>query len=108
MILSLVTWPAPPEPPADAAAMLAAAAPPYQAVAGLRRKWFIGDGAEVGGVYEWESREAAERWFGGPWRERMRARYGAVPVVRHFEIAALVDNVAGEVVFTARGGRSPA
>ena len=104
MILSLVTWPAPAEAPRDADALLAASIPRYRDVPGLRRKWFVGDGEAVGGLYEWEDRRSAERWFDEAWRETMRARYGAEPRVRHFEVAALVDNLAGEVTFRPDDG----
>jgi hypothetical protein len=95
VFLTIVTFPA--APVEDARALLEAAAPAYRAVPGLRRKYFIGNAEEAGGVYEWEDRAAAERFFDDDWRARMQQRYDAVPELRMFDLPCLVDNVAEEV-----------
>ena len=71
------------------------AAPRYEKMAGLMRKNFLFD-AEAGiggGVYTWETREAAETVYaeGGVWRETIRTVYGAEPTVQIFETPVLVD-----------------
>ena len=97
MFLTIVTFPA--ASTADPRALLEAAAPAYRSVPGLRRKYFIGNDEEAGGVYEWEDRASAERFFDADWRTRMEQRYGAVPALRMFELPCLVDNLAGEVLW---------
>jgi hypothetical protein len=69
--------------------------PRYQGLPGLHRKYFVGDGAFGGGVYEWDSREAAEAFYDAAWHERIRSVYGAVPEIQLFDIHAVVDNDAG-------------
>ncbi|MDQ1242611.1 MAG: Monooxygenase [Pseudomonadota bacterium] len=47
------------------------------------------------GVYEWESRAAADSFYNDAWRERLRTIYGAVPQIEFFDLHAVVDNDAG-------------
>lgn len=100
MVIAFVTFPQPVSGDEDPRTLLAAAAPEYQAVPGLRRKYFIGDGERAGGVYEWADRAAAERYFDDAWRGRMRERYGVEPRVALFDAPCLVDNVCGEVLWS--------
>lgn len=76
-------------------------APKFQNMPGLIRKNFLFDGARGigGGVYTWESREAAEKVYaeGGPWRQAIRNLYGVDPEITFFETPVLVDNAAGEI-----------
>jgi hypothetical protein len=69
--------------------------PRYRAIAGLRRKYFVGNDTHGGGVYEWESRAAAATFYDSAWRERLRGLYGVEPLVEIFDVHALVDNEAG-------------
>ena len=85
--------------PAEQRAMIERAAPRYREIPGLRRKWFVSAPGEGGGVYEWRSREDAERWFTPEWFARMRASYGAEPRIDWLEVHAVVDNVAGRTDF---------
>jgi hypothetical protein len=71
------------------------AVPRYRGVPDLRRKYFIGGPELSGGVYEWESRAAAEGFYGEEWFARITELYGARPHVQYFAIHALVDNDAG-------------
>jgi hypothetical protein len=64
-------------------------------MAGLQRKYFIGNAAHGGGVYEWESRAAAAAFYDAAWREQLRNRYGVEPQVELFDLHAVVDNEAG-------------
>ena len=74
-------------------------APGFQAVPGLIRKQFIwSEGGIAGGVYQWDSRAAAESFYQGPWLEGIIARYGNAPLIDYFETFAVTDNVSGEVI----------
>ena len=65
---------------------------------GFLRKQFIcaRDGKIAGGVYMWESQEAAERFYSGEWLAGIRARYGAEPKISYFETVALTDKASGQ------------
>ncbi len=73
--------------------------PKYQGVQGLQRKYYLksDDGKTAGGVYLFESREAAENLFNEEWRAMVKQRYGAEPEVRYFETPIVVDNLSGTV-----------
>lgn len=70
------------------------AAPRFQAMPGLIRKQFLysAERGVGGGVYLWESREAAEACYGGPWRDNLRATYGVEPEITYFDSPVVVDN----------------
>src|SRR2546426_10194617 len=78
-------------------------APKYQNLAGLIRKYYIRseDGRTAGGVYLWESRQAAERVYTGEWRERVEKLYGAKPTISWFDSPVVVDNLAGGMITKA-------
>ena len=64
---------------AEATRRFEMSAPKYQNLAGLIRKYYIRseDGRTAGGVYLWESRQAAERVYDDEWRERVEKLYGS-------------------------------
>jgi hypothetical protein len=67
----------------------------FQSVPGLIRKQFLYDEARGlgGGVYLWETREAAEACYRGPWRDSVRkAAGGSEPEIAWFESPVVVDN----------------
>jgi hypothetical protein len=69
-----------------------------RAVPGLIRKQFIyAEDGWAGGVYLSETRAAAEAFYGGPWLNGIRERYGMDPQVRFFETACVTDNAIGAV-----------
>jgi len=72
-------------------------APDFLKAPGFVRKQFIceREGRVAGGVYMWESRQAAEKFYSGPWREGIRARYGNDPRIQYFETVALADKASG-------------
>ena len=72
-------------------------APDFLKIPGFLRKQFIcnRDGKVAGGVYMWESQEAAERFYTGEWLEGIRARYGNDPKITYFETVALTDKASG-------------
>lgn len=81
--------------PARLRRLLEDTVPRYREVPGLRRKYFIGGPTASGGVYEWQSRDAAAAFHDETWRARMQSLYGASPEVEFFDVHALVDNAAG-------------
>jgi hypothetical protein len=73
-------------------------APGFKEAPGLHTKRFIWSETGVaGGVYEWASREDAERFYSGPWRDGIVERYGMAPEIEYFEVFALTDNRLGTV-----------
>jgi hypothetical protein len=67
-------------------------------VQGLISKHFIwSETGWAGGVYQWQSREDAERFYAGPWRDGIIARYGMAPRIEFYEVFALTDNARGTV-----------
>jgi hypothetical protein len=94
MIVAIVRFPLSPSMSADdVAASFAASAPSYQGLPGLMRKHYLRavDGSVGGGVYLWESREAAEAVYDDAWRERLTERFGTAPTVEYFESPVTVD-----------------
>ncbi len=76
----------------------AAIAPSFLELPGFVRKQFIcsADGKVAGGAYMWESREAAEKFYNGPWAEGIRQRYGCDARISYFETVALADKLSGK------------
>lgn len=69
----------------------------FRSVPGLHRKIFIyGDDGWAGGVYLWESREAAKTFYSGAWAEGIRSRYHMDAEIKYFETFAITDNVPAE------------
>jgi heme-degrading monooxygenase HmoA len=87
----------------DAAKRFRSSAPKYQRMPGLIRKYYIRseDGRTAGGVYLWESREAAERVYAGDWRARVAQLYGAEPSISWFDSPVIVDNTTGATITAA-------
>jgi len=70
----------------------------FQNIPGLIRKQFLySDKGIGGGVYLWETREAAEACYRGPWRDNIRAIAGVDPDIAWFESAVVVDNESHEI-----------
>jgi hypothetical protein len=66
----------------------------FQAIPGLIRKQFLFNAQEGigGGVYLWESREAADACYGGVWRDNFRNAFGIEPQIVFFDSPVVVDN----------------
>jgi hypothetical protein len=73
-------------------------APIYRGLAekGLIRKDYLNGEAGTGGVYLWESREAAEGWFTEARIAELTERFGARPRLTWYDTHVTVDNVRGE------------
>lgn len=74
-----------------------ASAPLYLGMKGLIRKDYLNGEGGGGGVYLWESREAAETWYNDDWWETMEKRFGMRPTLTCYDHYVTVDNVAGEL-----------
>ena len=66
-------------------------APMYVGMKGLLRE----DGG--GGVYLWESKEAADDWYNDDWWPMMEKRFGVRPTLTYYDHYVTVDNMANEV-----------
>jgi hypothetical protein len=74
----------------------------FLGLSGLMRKNFLADFDKRvgGGVYCWETREAAEATHspGSAWWENFTKSFGVEPEVSFFESPVLVDNVLGRIL----------
>ena len=100
MITALVRFPLPAGTTREAAkALFEASAPLYRAAPGLIRKYYLyGEGPSGGGVYLWQDRAAAERFYTPEWKQGLRERLGADPEITLFDTPVIVDNLVGETV----------
>jgi len=99
MILTIVALP--PQAYGDAAKarqLFDDVAPRFQAIPGLRTKYFV-RGAHCGGIYIWDDRVAAESYFTSAWSARMEQTYGATPEVTYLDVPCVVDNDTGAIAF---------
>ena len=81
----------------EATKLFEGSAPNYRGLDGLVRKYYLyGDGAAAGGVYLWESREAADKVYTAEWKATMKERYGMEPSVEYFDSPVIVDNTTSQ------------
>ncbi|MEJ2376476.1 MAG: YdhR family protein [Pseudolabrys sp.] len=74
----------------------------FQNIPGLIRKQFLySDRGVGGGVYLWETREAAEACYRGSWRDNIRNMFGVEPEITWFESPVVVDNESHEIKIAA-------
>lgn len=94
MITAIVRFPLPKDVTlADATALFEGSAPKYENLPGLIRKYYLYDESGIGGgVYLWESREAAEKVYNDEWKAFIQDRYGAAPEILYFHSPVIVDN----------------
>jgi hypothetical protein len=77
----------------DAKTLYEKSAPNYRGAHGLVRKYYLfGEDQVGGGVYLWESREAAEKMYSPAWRKVITERYGSVPEITYYDTPVIVDN----------------
>jgi hypothetical protein len=73
-------------------------APDFQQVKGLISKHFIwSESGWAGGVYQWETLEYAQSFYGGSWLDGIVERYGMPPQIEFYEVFARTDNTRGMV-----------
>lgn len=84
-----------PTPPGATDALLRAefdkAAPRYQQIPGLIRKYFTTGGGKFGGVYLWTSKAAADAWFNDAWKARVTATYHAPADVTYYNVPLAIE-----------------
>ena len=100
MIIAVVEIQMPPQMRrADIVAVFRDYGPKWHKVPGLIRKYYtLGDHHDTGGVFLWQSREAAEAAYADPaWHKLIQERYGASPRVTYYDIPVIVDNEAGRL-----------
>ena len=101
MITALVQFKLPKPMTTDKAlAVFAETAPKYREVKGLIRKYYLlsEDGEIAGGVYLWQSREAAEQLYTDDWKSFIFQKYGTKPSVTYFASPVIVDNLIGRII----------
>jgi len=101
MITALVQFKLPQPMTTDKAqAVFAETAPKYREVNGLIRKYYLlsEDGKTAGGVYLWQSREAAEQLYTNDWKAFIVDKYGTRPSVTYFASPVIVDNLVGQII----------
>ncbi len=76
-----------------------ASAPTYRALEGkgLIRKDYLNGEAGGGGVYLWESRQAAEAWYTDELLASLTERFGVKPRLTWYDTHVTVDNLKGEI-----------
>ena len=67
------------------------AAPSFQKIPGLLRKYFItsADG-KFGGIYIWKDEASAQSWFTPAWQDRIQKEYGQPPSLEWFDTPILL------------------
>ncbi|MBF2027908.1 MAG: YdhR family protein [Oscillatoriales cyanobacterium C42_A2020_001] len=78
-------------------------APMFREIPGLVRKYFLlsEDGTMGGGVYLWESRQAADRCYTVNFRDAIAERFGSEPSITYFDSPVIVDNLKGDITLAA-------
>ena len=80
-----------------------ATAPKYQGMPGLLRKnyWLSEDGLRAGGVYVWQSRDAADKIYTPEWKAFVESKYGTPPAIEYLHSPVMVDNRDGTISVAA-------
>jgi hypothetical protein len=101
MITALVQFKLPQPMTTDKAqSVFAETAPKYREVKGLIRKYYLlsEDGETAGGVYLWQTREAAEQLYTDDWKAFILQKYGTKASVTYFASPVIVDNLVGRII----------
>lgn len=79
----------------EAAEVFRSTAPKYLNRPGLIRKhYFLSEaGDQSGGIYLWESREAAEACYTPEWQAMVTEKYGRAPEIVYLHTPVTVDNL---------------
>ena len=79
----------------QAAEVFRSTAPKYLGKPGLVRKHYYlsEDGSRAGGIYLWDTKEAAAACYSQDWRATVAAKYGSDPQIDFAEVPVSVDNV---------------
>ena len=101
MITALVQFKLPDPMTTDKAqSVFAETAPKYREVKGLIRKYYLlsEDGETAGGVYLWQSREAAEQLYTDDWKAFIFQKDGTKPSITFFASPVIVDNLIDQII----------
>lgn len=104
MIIAIVTFRLPQASTlAEMTKTFEATAPKYRGLDGLIRKnyWLSEDGLLAGGIYVWETREAAERLYTTEWKAFVEGKYGTPPQIDFLHSPVMVDNRDGSILVAA-------
>lgn len=104
MIVTIVTFDlAEPKSPAEMKSVFQSTAPKYQGLPGLLRKnYFLSeDGRRAGGIYVWQSRAEADRFYNDAWRKFVTEKYNVAPRIEYLHSPVMVDNRDGSVSVAA-------
>ncbi len=73
---------------------MAATTSKYEGLAGLVRKYYMisENGKRAGGLYLWESKQAAEAWYNDEWQKYMLDAWGEPAQIDYFDCPIIVDN----------------
>jgi hypothetical protein len=63
----------------------------------IRKHYIVDENGNGGAFYIWPSKEAAQRGHNAEWFANIKARTGAVPTIKYFDLLMIVDNEAGKV-----------
>lgn len=64
----------------------------YERAPGLIAKHYVFGGGKGGGIYFWESREAAERFYTPEWHKMIAEKYNGASEIEWLENPVTVDN----------------
>lgn len=78
----------------EAQILFSESAPSFRHITGLIRKYFLfsDNGKAAGGIYLWNSREDAEKFYSTGFRQSITATFGSEPTITYFETPVIVDN----------------
>ena len=84
----------------EARSIFQSTAPRYQSQPGLIRKYYVlsEDGMTAGGVYLWQTRQAADALYTDAWRDFVTGKYGAAPQLVYMETPVIVDNTTQQIL----------
>ena len=63
----------------------------------IRKHYIVDENGNGGAFYIWPSKEAAQRGHNDEWFANIKARTGAVPTIKYFDLLMIVDNDTGKV-----------
>lgn len=97
MLIAIVQIPIGKRSKEEAIASAKASAPTFFGVNGLIRKYYLNGDAGGGGVYLWESKEAADAWYNEDWWARMERGFGVRPKLTYYDSDIIVDSATSEL-----------
>jgi hypothetical protein len=97
MLIAIVQIPGIERSKEDAIASARSSAPTFAKLPGLICKYYLNGENGGGGVYIWESREAADAWYNEGWADMMERRFGVRPTLTYYDNYVVLDNIKAEL-----------